>query len=80
MIAAIDTALNRPGPFDFGDRAFVPVVREEARAMIADKATWHVPDVETLFVQRKVSGTALLAARLKARVDIRGLAASLSRA
>ncbi len=78
MIAAIDTALNRPGPFDFGDRAFVPVVRDEARAMIADKATWHVPDVETLFVQRKVSGTALLAARLKARVDIRGLAASLA--
>ncbi|PXB00034.1 ubiquinol-cytochrome C reductase [Nostoc sp. 3335mG] len=78
MIAAIDTALNRPGPFDFGDRAFVPVVRDEARAMIADKATWHVPDVETLFVQRKVSGTALLAARLKARVDIRGLAGSLA--
>ncbi|MBN2971141.1 AarF/ABC1/UbiB kinase family protein [Roseomonas aeriglobus] len=75
MIAAIDAALNRDGPFDFGDRAFVPVVREEAKAMIADRATWHVPDVETLFVQRKVSGTALLAARLKARVDVRGLAA-----
>ncbi|WP_447411910.1 hypothetical protein, partial [Clostridium perfringens] len=44
--------------------------------MIADRATWHVPHVETLFVQRKVSGTALLAARLKARVDVRGLAAA----
>ncbi|WP_288936126.1 AarF/ABC1/UbiB kinase family protein [uncultured Sphingomonas sp.] len=76
MIAAIDDALNRPGPFDFGDRAFVPVVREEAKDMIADRDTWHVPHVETLFVQRKVSGTALLAARLKARVDVRGLAAS----
>ena len=75
MIAAIDAALNRPGPFDFGDRAFVPVVREEARALIADRETWHVPDVETLFVQRKVSGTALLAARLNAKVDVRGLAA-----
>ncbi|MHA6723466.1 ABC1 kinase family protein [Sphingomonas sp. RS2018] len=75
IIAAIDDALNRAGPFDFGDRAFVPVVREEAKAMIADRATWHVPQVETLFVQRKVSGTALLAARLKARVDVRGLAA-----
>jgi hypothetical protein len=75
IIAAIDDALNRPGPFDFGDRAFVPVVREEARALVADRATWHVPHVETLFVQRKVSGTALLAARLKARVDVRGLAA-----
>ncbi|MHA0328075.1 ABC1 kinase family protein [Sphingomonas melonis] len=75
IIAAIDAALNRPGAFDFGDRAFVPVVREEAKAMIADRDTWHVPHVETLFVQRKVSGTALLAARLKARVDVRGLAA-----
>jgi predicted unusual protein kinase regulating ubiquinone biosynthesis (AarF/ABC1/UbiB family) len=75
MVAAIDATMNRPGPFDFGDRAFVPVVREEARGLIADRATWHVPDVETLFVQRKVSGTALLAARMKARVDVRGLAA-----
>ncbi|NJC34714.1 putative unusual protein kinase regulating ubiquinone biosynthesis (AarF/ABC1/UbiB family) [Sphingomonas jejuensis] len=75
IIAAIDEAMNREGPFDFGDRAFVPVVRAEARDMIADRDTWHVPDVETLFVQRKVSGTALLAARLKARVDVRGLAA-----
>ncbi len=75
MIAAIDEAMNRPGPFDFGDRAFAPVVRDEAKALVADRATWHVPDVETLFVQRKVSGTALLAARLKARVDVRRLAA-----
>ena len=75
IIAAIDDTMARPGPFDFADRAFVPVVREEAKAMIADRATWHVPHVETLFVQRKVSGTALLAARLKARVDVRELAA-----
>lgn len=75
IIAAVDDAMNRPGPFDFGDRAFVPVVREEARALLADRAAWHVPHVDTLFVQRKVSGTALLAARLKARVDVRGMAA-----
>ncbi len=79
IIAAIDEALNRPGAFDFGDRAFVPIVREEAKALVADRDTWHVPDVETLFVQRKVSGTALLAARLKARVDVRGLAAAIGR-
>lgn len=75
IIAAVDDAMNRPGHFDFGDRAFVPVVREEARALLADRAAWHVPHVDTLFVQRKVSGTALLAARLKARVDVRGMAA-----
>ena len=76
IITAIDAAMHRPGPFDFGDRAFVPIVREEARGMIEDRATWHVPHVETLFVQRKVSGTALLAARLKARVAVRELAAA----
>ena len=75
IIAAIDDAMARPGPFDFADRAFVPIIRAETPAIIADRATWHVPDVETLFVQRKVSGTALLAARLKARVDVTGLAA-----
>jgi predicted unusual protein kinase regulating ubiquinone biosynthesis (AarF/ABC1/UbiB family) len=73
IIAAVQAALDRPGPFDFGDRAFVPIVREEARAILADRETWHLPHVETLFVQRKVSGTALLAARLKARVDVLGL-------
>lgn len=77
IVGAIDDTLARPGPFDFGDRAFVPVIRTETPAMIADRATWHVPDVETLFVQRKVSGTALLAARLTAKVDVVGLARSI---
>jgi predicted unusual protein kinase regulating ubiquinone biosynthesis (AarF/ABC1/UbiB family) len=76
MIAAIDDAMASPGPFDFADRAFVPILRAEAPALFQDRATWHVPDVETLFVQRKVSGTALLAARLKARIDVTGLAAA----
>ena len=76
IIAAIDEAMARPGPFDFSDRAFVPIVRAEAPALVQDRATWHVPDIETLFVQRKVSGTALLAARLKARVDVTRLAAA----
>ena len=74
MIDAVLATVHRPGPFDFGDRAFVPTVRAEASRMIADRTTWHVPPVDTLFVQRKVSGTALLAARLKARVDVVGLA------
>ena len=38
------------------------------------KAAWHIPPTDLLFVQRKISGTALLAARLEARVDIRALA------
>ncbi|BBI20179.1 ubiquinol-cytochrome c reductase [Qipengyuania flava] len=73
MIDIVVTEMNRPGPFDFGDRGFVEVLREQGMEMADDRSTWHIPPVETLFVQRKVSGTALLAARLEARVDVREL-------
>ncbi|NTS64781.1 AarF/ABC1/UbiB kinase family protein [Sphingomonas sp. HHU CXW] len=73
MIDVILGELNQPGLFDFGDRAFVGVLREQAIDIARDRSTWHVPPIDTLFVQRKISGTALLAARLKARVDIRAM-------
>jgi predicted unusual protein kinase regulating ubiquinone biosynthesis (AarF/ABC1/UbiB family) len=73
MIGVILAELGRPGPFDFADRAFLNVVREQGMEMAADRATWHLPPAETLFVQRKVSGTALLAARLGAKVDVRSM-------
>ncbi|HVF93519.1 MAG TPA: AarF/ABC1/UbiB kinase family protein [Sphingomonas sp.] len=75
MIDVILGVLHRPGPFDFGDRAFVAVLRDQGLEMARDRDSWHVPPVDTLFVQRKISGTALLAARLKARVDIRAMLA-----
>jgi hypothetical protein len=74
MIDVVIGELGRAGPFDFGDRAFVGVLRDQGIDMARDRSTWHVPPVDTLFVQRKISGTALLAARLKARVDVRSLA------
>ena len=73
MIDIVIAQMTQTGPFDFGDRSFVAVLREQGMDMAADRATWHIPPVDTLFVQRKISGTALLAARLKARVDVRGL-------
>lgn len=73
MIDVILREMHRPGPFDFGDRAFVTTLREEGTAIAADRATWHIPPADLLFVQRKISGTALLGARLKARVDVRTL-------
>ncbi len=75
MIDIILGELHRPGPFDFGDRAFVGALRDHGMEVASDKESWHLPPADLLFVQRKISGTALLAARLGARVDIRGLAA-----
>ena len=74
MIDIILGEMHRPGPFDFGDRRFVAALRDHGIAIAADKAAWHIPPADILFVQRKISGTALLAARLEARVDVRALA------
>lgn len=71
MIDIVINEMREDAPFDFGDRAFIPLLREEGWAIAQDKDTWAFPPIETLFVQRKVSGTALLGARLKAKVNIR---------
>ncbi|MFN4018993.1 MAG: ABC1 kinase family protein [Erythrobacter sp.] len=71
MIDIVINEMRADAPFDFGDRAFIPLLREEGWAIAQDKDTWAFPPIETLFVQRKVSGTALLGARLKAKVNLR---------
>lgn len=73
MIDVVLGELGRPGVFDFADRGFVAALRDEGLSIAADPASWHIPDADLLFVQRKISGTALLAARLRARVDVRAL-------
>ena len=79
MIGIIVDEMARDAPFDFGDRSFVPVLRDEGMAIARDKASWHVPPAETLFVQRKISGTALLGARLGAVVNVRQIVERLLR-
>lgn len=76
MVQVVLTELHKSGPFDFGDRAFLTIMREEGLAIAADKTSWHLPPADLLFVQRKISGTALLGARFKAKVDVRGLVAA----
>ncbi|SMC38116.1 AarF/ABC1/UbiB kinase family protein [Novosphingobium sp. B1] len=67
--------LGKPGLFDFADRSFVERVRAEAEKIASDRSSWHIPPIDTLFVQRKVSGTALLAIRMKARLPLRDMVA-----
>lgn len=71
MIDILIEHLGKPGLFDFADRSFVDRVRHHAETIVADRAAWHIPPADTLFVQRKVSGTALLAVRMKARMSLR---------
>lgn len=75
MIDIVVAEMIRPGTFDFGERSFVAALTERGMDVAADQRAWHVPPADILFTQRKISGTALLAARLKARVDVRSLVA-----
>ena len=65
--------LGRPGLFDFANRGFVEPLRGHAQTIVADRATWHLPPADALFVQRKVSGTALLAVTLRARLPLQSM-------
>jgi predicted unusual protein kinase regulating ubiquinone biosynthesis (AarF/ABC1/UbiB family) len=75
MIAVLLTHLGRPGEFDFSDRSFVADIRRHAETIFADKSAWHIPPADTLFVQRKVSGTALLAIKMRARMPLKDMVA-----
>ena len=76
IIDVILAAMDRPGPFDFADRRFLGVIREQAAPLATDRSAWHVPPTDNLFAQRKISGIALLAARLGAHVDVRSKVAA----
>ncbi|AXB79111.1 AarF/ABC1/UbiB kinase family protein [Novosphingobium sp. P6W] len=76
MIDVILAELAKPGPFDFSERSFLRILREQAMILAGDRATWHLPPTDTLFVQRKISGTALLAAKFQAKADIHSMIAA----
>jgi predicted unusual protein kinase regulating ubiquinone biosynthesis (AarF/ABC1/UbiB family) len=75
MIKVLVAHLGQPGLFDFADRSFVEEIRNHAETIVADRVAWHIPPADTLFVQRKVSGTALLAIRMKSKLPLRDMVA-----
>lgn len=64
-----------PGPFDFGRSDLLERLRDMGLAIGDDRQLMHVPPAETLFLHRKIGGMYLLAARLRARVDLGALVA-----
>jgi len=73
IIAGVLAQIVRADDFDFADRRFVEQIRAEIPTIAADRASWHVPPAEALFVQRKISGTVLLAVGMKARLPLRAM-------
>jgi hypothetical protein len=48
-------------------------MRELGMELALGKGFWRPPPIDSLYLHRKLGGTYLLAARLRARVDLRGL-------
>jgi hypothetical protein len=49
-------------------------LREAGLALGLDREFWQIPPIDALLLHRKLGGLYLLAARLKARVDVHALA------
>ncbi|MEY4872582.1 MAG: hypothetical protein RLZZ563_1912, partial [Pseudomonadota bacterium] len=62
--------LRAGGVYDFAARDLVVELRDRGMALGMDRDLWHVPPPEVLFLHRKFGGLYLLAARLRAKVDL----------
>ncbi|MDX5407142.1 MAG: AarF/ABC1/UbiB kinase family protein [Chromatiaceae bacterium] len=63
--------LQHSGEFDFGQSDLAGRLRDAGTKLSMQQNYWHTPPADALFLHRKIAGLYLLAARLKARVDVR---------
>ena len=68
--------LGHTGEYDFGRSDLGLRIRDASMVLGMDREFWHTPPADALFLHRKLGGLYLLAAKLKARVDINGLVAN----
>ncbi len=71
--------LRAEAPFDFAASGLAKQISEQGRQLSMQSRQWHTPPVDALFIHRKLAGLYLIAARLKARVDLRPLLSELNR-
>ena len=62
--------LRHRGDYDFGSSDMATRLREAGMALGMERDCWHIPPIDALLLHRKLGGLYLLAARLKARVNV----------
>jgi predicted unusual protein kinase regulating ubiquinone biosynthesis (AarF/ABC1/UbiB family) len=65
--------LTTSGLYDFGSSNLAQRLSQAGTVLSMEKDYWHTPPADALFLHRKIGGLYLLAARLKARVDVQSL-------
>ena len=76
VLAMFDLAmqpLRQDALFDFGSTDLAVRLRDMGMDLGAARDFWHIPPMDALFLQRKFAGMYLLAAKLRARVNVRQL-------
>ena len=68
--------LRHEGDYDSGRSDLAARIRDAGMILGMDRDFWHTPPADTLFLHRKLGGLYLLAARLKARVNVQKMAAN----
>lgn len=66
--------LGHMGEYDFGTSDLGVRIRDAGMVLGMDRDFWHTPPADALFLHRKLGGLYLLAARLKARVNMQEVA------
>jgi len=66
--------LGHMGEYDFGTSDLGVRIRDAGMVLGMDRDFWHTPPADALFLHRKLGGLYLLAARLKARVNMHEVA------
>ncbi|ROV62121.1 AarF/ABC1/UbiB kinase family protein [Vibrio ponticus] len=61
------------GEYDFGQSDLANKIRQQGTALSMQENYWHTPPIDAIFLHRKIGGLYLLAARLKARINIQAL-------
>ena len=62
--------LRWQGVYDFGTSNLASRIRDAGMALSMEQDYWHTPPADALFLHRKLGGLYLLAAKLRARVDV----------
>ncbi len=65
--------LKYQGSYDFGASNLAQRISEAGTVISMEQDYWHTPPADALFLHRKIGGLYLLAARLKAKVDVNQL-------
>lgn len=73
LILLVCEPLRRPGPYDFGRSQLPARVRDLGIDLAFRRGFLRAPPAETMFLHRKLVGSFLLCARIRARVDVHEL-------